>query len=295
MRLASTSILITSLLLALTTSTVAQEITFKSTELSPGFYMIEAEGGFGGGNMAVLIGDEIVAMIDNGVVPLSEKLFAHAHETTGRPIDVLVNTHVHGDHTGANVNFRKADTVIFAHDNIRKRLLDDDSPTGGPGGLPDITYAEGVNWHIGDIEARIRHVPLAHTDGDSWVHFPEINIIHAGDVLFHSLFPYIDIDNGGTVGGYLAGMREILAAADDETQIIPGHGKLTDKAGMQADYDMLFEAYARVRSLTEQGMTADEIVATNPLAEYVDDFDWNFISAERLVRTIYRDLGAPND
>ena len=295
MRHSFIAFLLTPALLAMATAASAQEITFKSTELSAGFYMIEAEGGFGGGNMAVIVGEEIVAMIDNGVVPLSDKLFAHTNETAGRPVDVLVNTHVHGDHTGANVNFRKADTVIFAHNNIRKRLVADDSPTGGPGGLPDVTYAEGLNWHIGDIEARIRHVPLAHTDGDSWVHFSEINIIHAGDVLFHSLFPYIDIDNGGTVGGYLAGMREILAAADDETQIIPGHGKLTDKAGMQADYDMLFEAYARVRSLVDQGMTADEIVRTNPLAEYVDDFNWNFISAERLVRTIYRDLGAPND
>ncbi|MEO1203490.1 MAG: MBL fold metallo-hydrolase [Pseudomonadota bacterium] len=295
MRQASLRASITALLLALTTSLAAQEITFKSTELSPGFFLIQAEGGFGGGNMAVLVGDEIVAMIDNGIVPLSDRLFAHTQETTGRPVDVLVNTHVHGDHTGANVNFRAAGTVIFAHDNIRKRLLQDDSPTGGPGGLPDITYAEGVNFHVGDIEGRIRHIPLAHTDGDSWVHFPDINIIHAGDVLFHSLFPYIDLDNGGTVGGYLAGMREILAVADDETQIIPGHGELTDKAGMQADHDMLAKSYERVRGMVADGMTADEIVAADPLAEYVADFNWQFISAERLIRTIYRDLGAPNN
>lgn len=295
MRQVSIRASITALLLALTTSLAAQEITFKSTELSPGFFLIQAEGGFGGGNMAVLVGDEIVAMIDNGIVPLSDRLFAHTQETTGRPVDVLVNTHVHGDHTGANVNFRAAGTVIFAHDNIRKRLLQDDSPTGGPGGLPDITYAEGVNFHVGDIEGRIRHIPLAHTDGDSWVHFPDINIIHAGDVLFHSLFPYIDLDNGGTVGGYLAGMREILAVADDETQIIPGHGELTDKAGMQADHDMLAKSYERVRRMVADGMTADEIVAADPLAEYVADFNWQFISAERLIRTIYRDLGAPNN
>ena len=283
---------LTAILLTLATATLAQEtqITFKSTEIEPGFFMIEAEGGFGGGNMAILVGDGLVAMVDNGIVPLSSKLYAHANETAGRPVDLLINTHVHGDHTGANNLFVESGTVVFAHDNIRKRLLDDPSGAGGPAGLPSVTFADGVTFHVGDIEARVSHVPLAHTDGDSWVHFPELNIIHAGDVLFHSLFPYIDLDNGGTVAGYLAGQRAILAVADDDTQIIPGHGTLTDKAGMEADHAMLTEAYRRIKALVAEGKSDEEILASKPLADYDADFTWGFISADRLTSTIARDV-----
>ena len=283
---------LTAILLTFATTAFAQEseITFKSTEIANGLHMIEAEGGFGGGNMAVLVGEDLVAMVDNGIVPLSAKLFAHAGETAGGSVDLLINTHVHGDHTGANNLFVEAGTVVFAHDNIRKRLLVDSAPAGGPTGLPIVTFADGVTFHVGDIEARISHVPLAHTDGDSWVHFPALNVIHAGDVLFHSLFPYIDLDNGGSVAGYLAAQREILAVADDDTQIIPGHGQLTDKAGMAADHAMLSAAYQRIKALVAEGKSDEEILASKPLADYDADFTWGFINADRLTSTIARDV-----
>jgi len=285
---------LTAALLMLATALPAQEadITFKSTEISPGIVMIEAEGGFGGGNMAVLVGDDLVAMVDDGIPPLAPKLVAHVDATIGRPIDLLVNTHVHSDHTGANALFADDGTLVFAHDNIRKRLLEDPEGAGGPGGLPVVTFADGVTFHIGDVEARIRHVPSAHTDGDSVVYFPQANIIHAGDVLFHPLFPYIDIDSGGSVSGYLAAQEFILAMADDETQIIPGHGTLTDKAGMQKTHEMIATGYAAVKALVDEGMSEDDIVAAEPLAEYAADYEWGFINAERLTRTFYRDLTA---
>ena len=285
MRQALTATLSILAILASAAHAQESEVTFESTELSPGLYVVEARGGFGGGNMAVLVGDGIVAMVDDGIEPLAPKLLEHVQSTAGQPIDLLVNTHVHGDHTGGHTVFAEAGTVMFAHDNIRKRLLDDATPAGGPGGLPVVTFADGVTFHIGDIEARIRHVPLAHTDGDAFVYFPGANIIHTGDVLFHSLFPYIDLDNGGTVAGYLAAQREILALADAGTRIIPGHGERTDKAGMEADHAMLAESYRRVKALVGEGKSADEIVAAKPLADYEPDFTWGFIDAERLIRT----------
>ena len=265
------------------------EITFSSFEIEAGIFMVEAKGGFGGGNMAVLVGEGHVAMIDDGLPPLAENLLAHVTEMAGGPIDFMVNTHVHGDHTGGNTVFADQGTVVFAHDNIRKRLLEDATGAGGPGGLPVITFADGVTFHLGKIEARVEHLPKAHTDGDAVIYFPGANVIHTGDILFHDIFPYIDLDNGGTVDGYIAAQQEILSMADDKTKIIPGHGSLTDKAGMKADVDMLIDGRAMVKALIDQGKSTDDVLEANPLAKY-DSYSWEFITTERMTRTLIRSL-----
>lgn len=266
------------------------EITFSSSEIEPGIFMVEARGGFGGGNMAVLVGEGHVAMIDDGVPPLAENLLAHVTETAGGPINFMVNTHVHGDHAGGNAYFAASGTVIFAHDNIRKRLLEDSSGAGGPGGLPVVTFGDGVTFHLGNIEALVKHLPKAHTDGDAVVKFPGANVIHTGDILFHGIFPFIDLDSGGTVDGYIAAQQKIWSMADDATKIIPGHGPLTDKAGMKADIDMLVDAESLVKTLIDKGMSSEEIIAANPLQKYDEPYSWSFITTERMTQTLIRSL-----
>jgi len=265
------------------------EITFHSAEVEPGIFMVEARGGFGGGNMAVLVGEDHVAMVDDGLPPLAENLLAHVTETAGGPIDFMINTHVHGDHAGGNAVFADNGTVVFAHDNIRKRLLADSSAAGGPGGLPVVTFGDGVTFHLGKIEARVKHMPKAHTDGDAVIHFPGANVIHTGDILFHGIFPFIDLDNGGTVDGYIAAQQEILAMANDETKIIPGHGALTDKNGMQDDIDVLIDGRAMVKALLDQGNSSEAVLEANPLAKY-ESYSWQFITTERMTRTLIRSL-----
>ena len=265
------------------------EITFASTEIEPGIFIVEARGGFGGGNMAVLVGDDHVVMIDDSMPPLAESLLAHVTETAGGPIDFMINTHVHGDHVGGNAYFADKGAVVLAHDNIRKRLLEDPSGAGGEDGLPVITFGDGVTFHLGNIEARVRHLPKAHTDGDAAVYFPKANVIHTGDILFHGIFPFIDLDSGGTVDGYIAAQKELWSMANDATKIIPGHGSLTDKAGMKADIDMLVDARAMVKALLEQGKSEDEVLGANPLAKY-ESYDWAFITTERMTRTLIRSL-----
>ncbi|NRB70521.1 MAG: MBL fold metallo-hydrolase [Xanthomonadales bacterium] len=267
------------------------EISFKSTEVTPGIFMVEGVGGFGGGNMALLVGDQYVAMIDDGLAPLAPTLLAHVTETAGRPVNFMINTHVHGDHAGGNAHFAEQGTVIFAHDNIRQRLQADPGPAGGPAGLPVVTFAEGVTFHLNDMEARVMHMPAAHTDGDAVIYFPGANIIHTGDILFHGLFPFIDLNNGGTVDGYIAAQQAILDLADENTQIMPGHGGLTNKAGMQEDLDVLRAAQAKVRALVADGMSEEDIVAAVPLAEF-ESRNWSFITTERMTRTLVQDLQA---
>ena len=130
----------------------------------------------------------------------------------------------------------------------------------------------------------------AHTDGDSAIHFPEVNVIHAGDAMFNKLFPFIDLDSGGSVDGFIAAQKKILSMANDQTKIVPGHGVLANKADLQAALDMLLDSQTRVKALVDAGKSKEEILAENPLADYHDIWNWGFITTERMTETLYRSL-----
>ena len=284
-------------LLLVATSAYTQEsaISFKATEVSPGIYVLEGVEGFGGGSVSVLIGDEHVVLIDDVMVPTAPALLAEVNRLAGRPVDFVINTHVHGDHVGGNALMSEGGSVVVAHDNIRKRLLPDPTDAGGEGGLPTVTFSDAVTFHVNGHEAFVYHPHAAHTDGDAIIHFRNANVIHAGDVHFSYVFPFIDLDNGGSVDGYIAAQRHILTLADDATVIIAGHGKLVStKADLQAAVDMLVDAEARVRELVDQGMSQEEVLATNPLASYHDDWNWSFITTERMTTTLYRSSTSDN-
>jgi len=262
----------------------------KSTEVVPGIYLIEGADGFAGGNISLLVGEEHVVLIDDGVEPIADALIASVAELAGRPVDFVINTHVHGDHVGSNAAYADTGAVVFAHDNIRKRLLDDPTLSGGPGGLPHVTFSDQVTFHVNGTEAFVFHVEHAHTDGDAVIQFRGPNVIHAGDVHFNYLFPFIDLDNGGSVVGFLAAQRRILAMADDDTIIIPGHGPLAGKSDLQKAIDVLVDCEARVKALVDAGKTEVEILEENPLADYHDTWNWGFITTERMTQTLYRSL-----
>ena len=294
-----TAITLPAVLAALLASPVLAQggsITFKSTELAAGLYMLEGQGGFAGGNLGLLVGEDGVVLIDDGLPPLIDQVQAAIDELTGEPVDFLINTHVHGDHIGGNAALGKEGATIVAHDNLRKRLEAEGMPTGPDSSapapdeaLPVVTFSDSVTFHLNDREAFVFHVAQAHTDGDAVIHFREDKVIHAGDVMFNGLFPFIDVDSGGSVDGYIAAQERILALADDETRIIPGHGPLAGKKDLQAAVDMLKDARSRVRALVEAGRSDEEIVAAEPLADYAD-WSWQFITTERMIRTLVREL-----
>ena len=266
---------------------VATEVSV--TEAAPGVYMLGGANGFSS-SMALIVGDEKVVLIDDGMAPITADLVATVDELAGRSIDFVVNTHVHGDHVGSNASLADDGAVIFAHHNLRERLVEDPGPAGGPGGLPVVTFGDGVHFHLNNEEVHVFHVKNAHTDGDAAVHLMGSNVIVAGDLHFNYMFPFIDLDSGGTVSGFIAGMEKIIKMADDDTIIIPGHGELAGKRDLQAAVDMLADAEDRVAALVLEGMSADEVVAANPLAVYHDTWNWGFITTERMTRTIYRSL-----
>ena len=274
---------------------LAQEsgITFKSTELAPGLYMLEGEGGFAGGNLGLLTGADGTVLIDDGIEPLAEEMLAAVNEIAGVPVDFVVNTHVHGDHIGGNAALHASGATIIGHDNIWQRLRDDSASDAAA--VPEITFSDSVTFHLNGHDAFVFHLEHAHTDGDAAIHFSEANVIHAGDLFFNGLFPFIDLGSGGSVEGYIAGQEAILARAGEDTRIIPGHGPLAGKADLAAAHAMLVDARSRVLELIEAGKSEEEVLAENPLARYDADWSWDFISTEDMTRTLYRGLRAGRD
>ncbi len=260
-----------------------------ATEVTPGIYMLGGANGFSS-NMGLLVGDDRVVLIDDGMAPITADLVATVDKLADRPIDFIVNTHVHGDHVGSNATLADNGAVIFAHDNIRKRLVEAPDPAGGVSGLPVVTFGDAVTFHVNGLEAYVFHVARAHTDGDAVIHLRGANVIVAGDLHFNYMFPFIDLDSGGSVRGFLDGQRRIVKMADDDTIIIPGHGALASRADLQAALDMLVDAESRVEALVLEGKTEKDVLAANPLADYHDTWNWGFITTERMTRTLYRSL-----
>ncbi len=294
--LAVVPVLVSTPALAQESQTQEPEISFKSTELAPGLYMLEGSGGFAGGNLGLSIGRDGVFLIDDGLPPFTDELLEAIGDLTDQPIEFLVNTHVHDDHIGGNEELAQHGATIVAHDKLRSRLLTDGMTTAAgqvpapEAALPILTFSDSVTFHLNGHDAFVFHVERAHTDGDAVIHFRTENVIHAGDILFNRLFPFIDLDSGGSVDGFLEAQKRILALADDETSIIAGHGAVADKEDLAAAIAMLEDSYARVRLLVEAGKTEEEILAANPLADYHESWNWGFITTERMTRTLVRAL-----
>jgi glyoxylase-like metal-dependent hydrolase (beta-lactamase superfamily II) len=265
--------------------------SFDHTEVSPGIYLLTgADGDMPVGATGLLVGDEYVVLVDDSFTPLGPALLEKIEELAGRPADFIINTHAHGDHTGSNQFQAEQGSIIVAHDNLRRRMENDPDQNTGPGALPIITFSDEMTFHVNGIEAFVFHIATAHTDGDAAILFREPNVIAPGDLLFRGMFPFIDLDSGGSVAGYIAGMQKLIDMADEKTKFLSGHGPVATRADVQQDLNMLFDAESRVKALIDKGMDEEEIVAANPLSLYHDDYNWGFITTERMTRTLIRSL-----
>lgn len=282
------------ILFLIVSSALAQDwmaTAYEHTEIAPNIYMLTgADGKSGGGGVGLLTGDEYVVLIDDGFYPTGSPLLEKVEEVAGRPADFIINTHAHGDHTGANELFASEGAIIVAHDKLRERMKDDEQQNTGPGALPVITFSDQVTFHVNGQEAFVFHIENAHTDGDAAILFREANVIAPGDIVFRGVFPFIDLDSGGSVAGFQNALRKLIDMSDDETRFISGHGPIGTRAGLEKDLAMLVDSEARVKAMVDEGMSEDDIVAANPLSLYHDDYNWSFITTERMTRTLTRSL-----
>jgi glyoxylase-like metal-dependent hydrolase (beta-lactamase superfamily II) len=274
----------------------AQEdkVEYIPTRLSDTVTMVKGRGG----NIAVSAGEDGVFIVDDQMKPLTEQLLAAIREIDDRPVRFVINTHYHGDHVGGNEALGKAGSVIIAHDNIRQRMtteqfsnfMNSTTPPYPDEALPVVTFNDRVTLHLNGESVGVHHVPRGHTDGDSIVFFPESNVLHMGDVFFNGLYPYIDLDGGGTIQGLVAAVEKGLSLADPDSRIIAGHGPMSDRAGLEEYHGMLVAARDRVQALVDQGMTLEQAVQAKPTAEWDELLGGVWITPAQFVTFIYNSL-----
>ena len=263
-------------------------------------YMVQRPGG--GGNVAAFVGTDGVLLVDSMFAPLADRLVAAVRKLTDREVRFLINTHVHPDHIGGNDPLATRGVLIFAHDNVRLRALE---PLRFPrrGGQfveqppvrarPVVTYNDALTFHLNGEEVRTFLAPPAHTDGDSFVYFPQSDVLHLGDVFRTTSYPIIDIYNGGSLAGTIKALDMAIAMAGPNTRIIPGHGlAIVGRSAIVEFRDMIVDIRDRVRSMIAAGKTFDEVIAARLTARY--DSQWGreaSWTADDFIPIVYAELG----
>jgi cyclase len=257
------------------------KVEIKATKITDTTYMLTGAGG----NLGLSVGEDAVFLIDDQFAPLTPKITAAVAKITDKPVKFVLNTHWHYDHTGGNENFGRAGAIIVAHENVRKRMgseqliefFNQPIKASPKVALPVVTFDSSVSFHINGEEVRGIHVPRAHTDGDTIVHFLGSDVIHMGDVYFNGYYPFIDGSGGGTPEGVVAACDKVLAIATEKTRIIPGHGPLSNRAELKSYRDMVETISARVRKMVADGRKLEEITASKVTAEFDEKWGKGFI------------------
>ncbi len=260
------------------------KVEIKATKVAGSVYMIAGTDDmavFSGGNIAVSVGEDGALMVDSKMAPLGNQIRAAIHNLGGSSPKYILNTHVHGDHTNGNSAFSREGTIV-AHTNVRKRLSDKPENI-----WPVITFDQSMSIHMNGEEIQAIHYPEGHTDGDAVIHFKGSNVMHLGDHWFNKLLPYVDLDNGGTVQGYMTNIKRTLDEVPDDIKIIPGHGALANKKDLRNFYRMLEETVSLVTKKMKSGKSLDDIKKEG-LQEEWKSWSWSFISTERWIETIHK-------
>ena len=285
-------------LCCLASTAVAQDAekqpTIQSTAIRDGLHLLVGQGG----NIVASVGADGIYIVDDQYAPASDAIRAALQKLGDKPVRFVINTHWHGDHTGGNESFGLGGSVIVAHDNVRKRMSTEQLiaaigakvPPSPAAALPVVTFTAEASLHFNGQTARIIHAANAHTDGDALVYFEQANVLHMGDVYFNGLYPFIDTSSGGTIDGFLAAIDKGLALANADTQVVPGHGALSNRAELQAYRTMLGGFRDRIAALKAEGKTLAEVQAAKPTAEFDEKLGNAFIKPDQLVSFIYETL-----
>ncbi len=270
-------------------------VQVRATNVAGNLYALEGQGG----TVTVLAGPDGALVIDSQFAPLTDKLVAAIRGFTPAPLRFLVNTHVHGDHTGGNANFAKLGATIIAHDNVRQRLrFPPPGPDGKPGApavpeaLPVITFSGPTRLHQNGQDVFLLPVPPGHTDGDVMIAFPGLDVLVVGDFYRTVGYPVADLTRGGSLRGIVDSLGMAISHAGPKTRVVPGHGPISDRAAMIATRDMLAAIYADVQARMARGITVEELLASKPTAGWDAAVPQGAQTSERLVRALHAEISA---
>jgi cyclase len=272
------------------------KVEIKTTRLADDFHTLEGQGG----TISVLSGSDGVLLVDSQFAPLTDRLVAAIKKISDKPIRFLIDTHLHGDHTGGNENFAKLGVLIFSRDQLRERLQHpapnpDGSPgkPAPPGAWPVVTYDGPVTLHLDGEDVQLIPIRNAHTDGDTLISFPRHDILAVGDYYRGVGYPYVDLASGGSLAGLLAGLGETIGRAGPTTKIIPGHGPIVDRSALVAQRDLVLAVRDRVAALISQGKSLEEVIAAKPTESFDAQVPQGAQTSERFIRWLYAEVKEP--
>ena len=272
------------------------DVEIKTIPLRDNLYMLMGEGG----NIGVSVGDDGAMIIDSQFSGLTNKIQQAIAKINSQPINYLINTHYHFDHTDGNGNFADAGVTIIAHDNVPKQMSIDHEyavlgmkrEAASVKALPKITFSDDLRFALNDNYIHAFHLPFAHTDGDTVIHFTKQNVIHTGDLFFNGFYPFIDTGVGGSVDGMIKAIDRILPLCNQDTLIIPGHGPLAKKSELVTFQEMLKTVDNRVKESIAKNITLEQMITTNILADIDQTWGDGFLTSEQFLNIAY--LGIAN-
>ena len=283
-------------MIALTVSAQSNYDTVKirPVKLSEQIYMLKGSGG----NIGVMIGKEGTLVIDNQFAPLSNKINGAVKTLDPGEIKFMINTHLHGDHSGGNENFYKMGAIIVAHDQVRERMMKESfnaranrtTPPRDKEAWPAITFADKLNFHLNDEDIILHHFDIGHTDGDVIVQFKKANIIHTGDAFVRYGYPFIDISSGGGVNGFINTLDKILLLIDDNTKVIPGHGEVATKADVKKVRDNIADIRDQVAAALKKGKKIEDMAALGITDKYDAEYGKGFVKGKDFVLMVAENL-----
>ena len=274
--------LITGLLLS--TTAQADDGPVTAQKLSDHVYVLFGQGG----NIAASVGDDGIYIIDDQFAKLSDDIKKTISDLKPGSAEFVINTHHHGDHTGGNENFAKAGAHVIAHDNVHKRL--EEQHGEGSDFLPRISFGHDLKLHFNNEHAHVVHYEHAHTDGDSVIFFSNDDIVHMGDIYFNfGSLPFVDVDSGGSVDGILAAVNDVVNQIDDNTKVIPGHGKVSDRSGLIAYGKLVQNAKDVMLKAMQNNASLEQVLKADPLAELNLEYA-GWLPKEKVTTLFYRSL-----
>lgn len=268
-------------------------VKIRPFQLSTNVYMLTGSGG----NIGVLVGPEGNLIVDDQYAPLSDKIRKAVYAINPGEVRYVINTHLHGDHTGGNENFRKLGATLVAHDNVRARMMKESVnregkpvPPRNAEAWPVVTFEERLSVHLNGEDLRLHYLDRGHTDGDVVVQFLKSNVIHTGDAFVRERYPFIDLTSGGSFLGYIRTLQQIYDLADDQTKVIPGHGALATRADVKALHDKLSDIRDQVIAALNKGTKPEELAALPVATKYDPDFGKGFVKGKDFVLLVAEEV-----
>jgi len=249
-----------------------------------------------GGNVVVLNGPDGKVVVDGFVQPAWPALKKALDGMGNARITTMINTHWHFDHVDNNANFRQTGAMILSHENTRRRLTEahdllgmhfDPAPMDA---LPTQTFRQTQNLQANGEALELGYIPPAHTDTDIYIRYMKANVLHLGDTFFNGMYPVIDSGTNGSIGGMIDAADRSLKMSDARTRIVPGHGRLGDRAALTKYRDMMADTSERIQKLKSAGRKLEEVVAAKPTAQYDAAWGKGFLTPDQYVGFVYTTL-----